>query len=272
MHPIERLRYVARADEVGPSALVREAAGALIGFTDEPQALVTGCRRLVDRHPEAGPMWWLASRVLGAADPAGEARKAAQDLESDPTAAVLADRLPDDLTVVVLGWPEIASAALARRGDVEALVVDVCGLGERLVRRLRSSGVDAVDVPEGRVGSAVSDAGMVLLEAWASGPRGVLCEQGSLAAAGVARLAGVPVWVTAGVGRVLPARLWSSLQARLGSAAGEPWERAWEVVPLEGLDAVARPGGLEDPGSALEGGDWSAPPELLKPVGGWARG
>ena len=33
VHPIERLRYVARAsDETGPSLLVREAAGALASF------------------------------------------------------------------------------------------------------------------------------------------------------------------------------------------------------------------------------------------------
>ncbi|MGH9208547.1 MAG: hypothetical protein ACRD1G_18670, partial [Acidimicrobiales bacterium] len=64
MHPIERLRYVARADGAGPSALVRAAAGALAGFSGEPVALVTACRRLVDRHPAVGPMWWLAARVM----------------------------------------------------------------------------------------------------------------------------------------------------------------------------------------------------------------
>src|SRR5437660_12821098 len=99
MHPIERLRYVARADGAGPSLLVREAAGALAGFADDPAALVTACRRLVDRHPTAGPMWWLAARVLAADDPGMEAWSSAQVLDDDVTPSVLADHLPADATV-----------------------------------------------------------------------------------------------------------------------------------------------------------------------------
>ena len=47
MHPIERLRYVARAAGEGPGLLAGEAAGALAAFADDPQGLVTACRRLV---------------------------------------------------------------------------------------------------------------------------------------------------------------------------------------------------------------------------------
>ena len=74
MHPIERLRLVARAGAEGRSALLaREAATALAMFSDDPAGLVTACRRLVDRHPTSGPMWWLAARVLVSSDPGGEA-------------------------------------------------------------------------------------------------------------------------------------------------------------------------------------------------------
>src|SRR5215213_4877403 len=64
VHPIERLRYVARAGGLDLVELVQDAALALSGFADDPAALVTACRSLVDRHPAAGPVWWLAARVL----------------------------------------------------------------------------------------------------------------------------------------------------------------------------------------------------------------
>ena len=43
MHPIEHLRYVARAAGEGPALLAREAAGALATFNDDPAGLVTAC-------------------------------------------------------------------------------------------------------------------------------------------------------------------------------------------------------------------------------------
>ena len=57
MHPIERLRYVARAAGEGSTLLACEAAGALAAFASDPAGLVTACRRLVDRQPTAGPIW-----------------------------------------------------------------------------------------------------------------------------------------------------------------------------------------------------------------------
>ena len=65
MHPIERLRYVARASGADPSVLVRETASALAAVAaDDPIGLVPACRRLVDRHLTSGPMWWMVARVL----------------------------------------------------------------------------------------------------------------------------------------------------------------------------------------------------------------
>ena len=55
MHPIERLRMVARAAGEGPALVAQEAAGALVAFGDDPAGLVTACRRLVDRQPTSGP-------------------------------------------------------------------------------------------------------------------------------------------------------------------------------------------------------------------------
>jgi hypothetical protein len=73
---------------------------------------------------------------------------------------------------------------------------------------------------------------------------------GSRAAAAVAHHAGVPVWVTAGVGRVLPAGLWDTLVARLGEVP-EPWARGSEWVPLDLVDVIVGPGGPESLVEAL---------------------
>ncbi|MGH9066351.1 MAG: hypothetical protein ACRD0J_02345, partial [Acidimicrobiales bacterium] len=240
------------------------------------------CRRLVDRHPQVGPMWWLASRILFAPDPVAEAWRVAEELDSDPTAATLAAHLPDGASVVVLGWPEDVGSALRRRGDLAVLVVDTLGDGAGLARRLRSGGSDVVEVPESGLGSAVAAADLVLVEALALGGRppgspdgggeagdyGAVAVSGSWAAAAVAASAGVPIWLVAGAGRVLPVRLWEALNRRLDDEPDETWERPFEVVPLGLFDRVAGPAGLESPESALGRADCPVVPELLRPMGG----
>lgn len=264
MHPIEHLRYVARAAGEGPALLAREAAGALAGFGDDPAGLVTACRRLVDRQPTQGPIWWLAARVLGSPDdPAAAAWQAASELERDPTPDRLVAALPDEATVTVLGWPEQAAVALRRRGDVRVLVVDAGGDGHALVRRLGSAGVEAHLVEEGAAGAAAAASDVVVLEASALGSDGLVAVMGSRAVAAVARHAGVPVWALAGVGRVLPGGLWAALVTRLGRT-GAPWERDEEVVPLDLVDTVVGPSGAQPPATAARLADCPVVPELLK--------
>lgn len=262
-HPIERLRWVARAEGAGPSLLVREAAGALASIGDDLAGLVTGCRRLIDRHPAVGPMWWLGARVLASGDPVSEAYAAAADLDADPTSQVLAAHLPDDTTVTVLGWPEQAGDALRRRGDLEVLVVEAKGEGEVFARRLSADGVDAYDVAESGLGGAVRESGLVLLEASALGATGAIAPSGSMAAAAVARGLGIDVWVVAGAGRVLPTRLWEALLARL-ELAGDPWDAEDELVPGDWVTAVAGPSGTTSFAEALRRADCPVVPELLR--------
>jgi hypothetical protein len=154
VHPIERLRYVARAGSVDAGELVREAAGALGGMGSDPTGLVLSCKRLVDRQPAAGPLWWLCARMLTAADPRAEAWRCVGELDDDPTARRLADDLPDEARVTVLGWPELVAEALPRRGDLQVLVVDAAGDGAAFARRLRGADVDAEEVAEGSAGGA----------------------------------------------------------------------------------------------------------------------
>jgi hypothetical protein len=237
----------------------------LAAFTDDPAGLVTACRRLVDRHPTTGPIWWLAARVLAAGDPRQEAYEAARAVSEDATSRELAADLPQDASVLVLGWPDLAADALARRGDVEVLVVDALGYADTLVDRLRSIGVGALAVPESGVGAAAVEADLVLLEAVALGPTGLLAVSGSRAAAAVARHAGVPVWAVAGVGRVLPGRLWDALVGRL-DVGGQPWDDEVELVPADLVDIVAGPAARSSFAEAAKRADCPITPELLKSV------
>lgn len=263
MHPIERLRYVARAGGADHAALAEEVARALAGFVDDPSGLVTACRRIIDRHPTSGPMWWLASRVLATNDPRAEAFRCVTTLQDDKTAAALAYELADEVTVTVLGWPEQIGAALVRRGDIRALVVDSLGEGAGLVRRLEHADSPAEEVPPANIAGAVRWSNIVLLEASAVGPDAFVGVAGSHAAAAVARGADAAVWLVAGEGRLLPERLWESVVDRLDQA-GEPWELEEETVPLSLVDRVVGPKGLESVDAMLRRTDTPVVPELLK--------
>ena len=262
MHPIERLRYVARASGAPQSVLVQETATALASFGSDPQALVTACRRIVWRQPSSGPLVWFCARVLTAGDASAEIWEAAGVIHADRTAAELAAALPPDATVTVLGWPDEIGEALPRRGDVEVLAVDTRGEASGLVSQLWRAGVEATDVPQSGLGAAVAASTVVLLESPAIGPGEFLAVSGSHAAAAVAHHAGVPVWLVGGVGRLLPARMWEGLRSRV--EPDDPWDSDDEVVPLDLVDRVVGPGGPEPLADALRRTDCPVAPELFK--------
>lgn len=244
--------------------LTREAAAAFASVGDDLPALVTGCRRIIERHPSVGPLWWLAARMLAADDPRAEAWAATTELEEDATAGVLAADLPADVTVATLGWPEIGAVALRRRGDLIVHVIDSQDEGPHLVRQLDRAGIDVYDVPEAGLGVAIRDADLVLLEAEALGPDGFLATEGSLAAAALAQRLERPVIVVAGAGRVLPGRLWQALTERVDALDVDPWDAGVEVVPLDWATAVAGPAGQQSPADAVKRADCPIVPELLR--------
>jgi hypothetical protein len=261
MHPIERLRWVARSPEGDSSLVAAEAADALAGFADDPAGLVIASRRLIERRPASAPLWWLASRVLCSLEPAFEAMDAAADLERDRTPVALAGDLPGG-TIAIVGWPDQAAAALRMRGRMGAgedaadrvLVlpsVDARGMGGvpptaaaraatdswGCVDWLQGHGVDALHLKPGAVAAAARRCVLALLEAAAVGPDSFLAASGSAALAAAARVAKRPVWLVAGVGRVLPGPLYDALVRRVGD------DPAFEVVPLDAVDEVTGPAG-----------------------------
>ncbi len=238
VHPIERLRYVARSSGADHRLLVRETAQALRSLGAEPHELVVSARRIVQRHPSSGPLWWLCARLLTAPDPLRLAWELADEIEADSTPAVLARELADGAVVCTIGWPDLAAEALTRRGDVVVLSVDGDGSGGGLVRQMERSGIEVADVPSAALGTAAASAEVVLIEASAVSSTEALCPVGSRALAASAYCAEVPVWLVAGVGRRLPEPLWRRVAQRYADAA-EPWAHDHELVPVATVSHVA---------------------------------
>ena len=241
--------------------MAAEAADALAGFADDPAGLVIASRRLIERRPASAPLWWLASRVLCSLEPAFEAMDAAADLERDRTPVALAGDLPGG-TIAIVGWPDQAAAALRMRGrmgggeDAADRVVVVPSANARgmggvpptaaagaatdswgVTDWLQGHGVDARLLRAGEITAAARRCVLALLEATAVGPDSFLAATGSAALAVAAREAKRPVWLVAGVGRVLPGPLYDALVRRVGD------DPAYEVVSLDAVDEIAGPGG-----------------------------
>lgn len=263
MHPIEQLRMVARATGQDPSLLAQEAAHALASLRGDGATLVTACRRLVDRQPACGPLWWVAARVLGAADPTEEAHLLADELARDRTPSLLGRELPEEARVAVVGWPGQAGQALRQRGDVDVLVIEAFGEGSALTSQLRRAGSNVSLIPEAGLGQAVGVADLVLLEGTAVGETGLVATAGSHAAAAVAYDTGAPVLVVAGVGRVLPAPLWEALRARV-SERSRPGHGEHDVVPARLVDRVVGPDEVQTFSAALARADFPSVPELTR--------
>jgi hypothetical protein len=264
MQPFERLRAIARhgGDD---RLLVAEAADCLGEFDDDPAALVVTCRRLLQHHPERAPLWWLCARVLAAPDPSEAAWDAEALMRGDNTSDRLAALLPfpADHPIAVLGWPDLSGAALAIRSDLEALVVrvdrgdDRQGAGSWRARLARSdASARPVDVTE----AVALEPSHVLVEVAGASPTQVLVADGTAAVLADLARPSLVVWLVAGVGRVLPARMFEAMARKLG----EPEDHGLEVLDVQIADRIAGPTGLVRPEHLLRRVDAPVAPELLR--------
>jgi hypothetical protein len=81
---------------------------------------------------------------------------------------------------------------------------------------------------------------------------------------GLARHAGVPVWLVGGIGRMLPGRMFDGLRLRV--EPDDPWEADDEFVPLDLVDRIVGPRGPESVTEALQRIDCPVAPELFKGI------
>ena len=258
---MEHLRYVARAGDLSQDVLVREAASALGALASDPLELVTVCRRILDKYPVAGALWSMAARVCASSQPYRDAREFAAELRADATADHAADALPENATVCLLGWPDLAAEGLGRRADVEVRIIDAYGEGAGLARRLAGDGCEVTDVPLAGLAAACSTAEVILVEAAAAGPEAVIAAGGSHAAAAVGYVSGVEVWCIVGQGRALPRQFF---EAAAGSVADEPWECDEEIVPIGLFSHIVGPSGIES-AAGWQRADCPLAAELLRP-------
>jgi hypothetical protein len=264
MHPIERLRWIARAHGESPSSLATEAAWTLAELAaDEPAAVLTACRRLLDSHVTAGPLWHVAARVLVDPDPGRAARDVVEELCSDPTAEHLAQALETAChageTVVVAPPAETVRQAVRLCGTPLAVRVVSRDLSREESGGFGGGGRHTIRWRASESAEAVDGASLVLVEALAAGRVGLLVARGAevlVRAAGEAR---VTLWAVAGAGRMLNDELLAEMQRRAGNDV--------RLVSPALVDAVAGVNGLEDAATALAGASCPLAPELLVRAG-----
>ena len=262
MQPFERLRYLARWSDEDDTALVSEAADCLAGFADDPAGLVVACRRLLSHHPAAGALWWLCARVLAAPDPADAAWEAWQLVNDDRTSDRLAGLLPfpHDDPVAVLGWPDLAGAALAERPDLDVVAIRRRRGDDH--RRARLARREASIRIVSDVDAAALEPSHLLVEAMATGPRRAAVAGGAADLLDTLAETGTVVWLVAGVGRVLPERLFAALQSEVERDGDE--HTAVDLVDVTRFARIAGPTGLDVPDALLRRVDCPVAPELLR--------
>lgn len=204
VHPMERLRYLARANDVPQQLLVEEAAAALSSVAHEHHALVMSCRQMLSHHPTSGALVALAARMLTSDDARQEAWRVVEEVHSDLTTEHLIDSFPSPSAVYVSGWSEHLDAVLAGRPDVR---------------------------PTGRL----EDADILLVDADAGGPFWFLAPMGVNRVVAAARAEGLKCWAVAAYGSVLPKQLFDAASDRAGDLG--------EVLELSDFDMVIGPDG-----------------------------
>ena len=175
------------------------------------------------------------------------ARDAVDDLLADPSGDLLADELNERLegaAVLVVGCPaEIVLEAVCQLPSASVRVVASEASRWAAVRGFaavvaEASGWDFEEAPEALEGAAV-----VLLEALAAGPVGIVAAPGSRSLVEAAREASVPVWAVVGAGRVLHPQLLDEMLQRAGDSV--------DLVLPGVIEAVIGPSGLGTPAEGL---------------------
>jgi hypothetical protein len=218
VHPIEHLRYVARARGADPTSLAIETASALQHLAFDQAGLVVACRRVVERHPTAGLLWWTCAHLLTAPDPRRRAGELISELYADPTEDRIVADLPTDATVAVAGMPSIVVDALCRRGDLRVIVIGDDRRSGETARRLARADVDHDVASFAEACRRMPSVDLVLVEADAADRCRAFVELGGGVLAAVARAAARPVWVVAGRGRTLPTAYADAISAAVDSS------------------------------------------------------
>ncbi|NNE11480.1 MAG: hypothetical protein HKN41_04460 [Ilumatobacter sp.] len=264
MHPIEHLRYVARSRGAEPASLVREAATALGSLRADHANLVIACRRIVERHPEAGPLWSMCARLLTADDPSRLAWQIADEADDDPTARSLAAAFDDGATILTIGWPAVTGDAVIRRANVSVLCADSGHEASSFLQRLERFDIECEPVPAEALARAARIADVVVVEALAACAGRVIATLGSHVVAAVARTVDTPVWLVTPAGSRLPIDYVDSIGEHVLGVTASSWAGLADDVPIELLTHVASADGVTVRTPEALRPDCPFAPELLR--------
>lgn len=259
MHPIEHLRYLARAGYADAPELVTETASALRGLGVGDANFVLTCRRIVERHPTCGPLWWLCAELLTALEPRETLRRCVDRVRGDSTpahlAGHLASRFPDGGMVVVNGWSWEIALALVQSSGFEVCVIDGDNGADHMVRVLERNEVVAHLVEPQRAAAAVGECGAVLVSSVFAGSDTLWCPIGSAQLAAVAYCSGIDVVATTTVGTRLP-KVFTDAIIRLvdDDTRGDAWHRDIESLPLGLVTSVVGATGVDHAAAVLPRG------------------
>ncbi len=262
MHPIERLRWIARADDESGQTIACEAAWTLgeLGAS-EPPAVLTASRRLVERHPACGPLWWACAHLVASEDPFETGRRVAAELLSDDVAHRLVAALRVDVAssdVVAATLPaEALRSAFAIRGATRVHLIG----GYRMLRsEIRAFSAVADEVTGFEVedaAEALEHAVALVVEPHLASVDGLLLDPDAAAVVATANAAKVPVWALLTVGRVLP--------QHLASAALELADGEFDLVGAASFSLAVDSEGSGEVCDALARATCPSCPELVPP-------
>ena len=250
MHPIEHLRYLARAGYADAPELVAETASALRGLGLDHANLVLTCRRIVERHPTCGPLWWLCAELLTALEPRDTLRRCVDGVRGDSTPAHLAEHFatqwPDGGMVAVNGWSWEIALALVSSFGFEVCVIDGDNGADHMVRVLDRNEVVTHLVEPQRAAAAVGECDVVVVSGSFVGPDVLWAPVGSAQLASVAYCAGRDVVATTPIGTRLPRVFVEAIVQMVDDdTRGEAWYRDVEAIPLGLVTTVVGSSGVE---------------------------
>jgi hypothetical protein len=258
VHPIEWLRAIARSDDLPHTELASEAAAALAALGGDPRGMVPACRRLLDRHPEVGPLWWTCARMLAADDPVAEAQAIQDDFAADQVGLSLALDLPSGIEVGMVGYSPLVQELALRRTDLKVCVVhnggisfaEVNGRGPEEPNWDLDERVD--DLTADMLDRVAEESHLLLVEAWAAGDSSFFTQTRIKQATLAAHRGGTEAWLVVGVGRRLPEPMFRALRQRMAETL-DPWLVAAELLTPDHVTRIIEPVKITCP----------CPPELL---------
>lgn len=244
---------------------------ALRGLGSDPATVLLTCRRLVERHPTVGPLWWLCSEMVTALDPREALRRCVELVREDSTPVHLAEflggRLSEGSLVCLNGWSWDMAVAFGQMAPLEVCVVDGDNGADHMVRVLERADHEVHLVEPSGGASAASEADVVVLSGLAASPETAWCAAGAHALAAVAYCAEIPVVLSTPRGTRLPHATLDGMARDLASQTrGRVWHRGIDEIPVGLFTWFAGPTGVESssmPGFRGVVAETSHAPELL---------